>query len=164
MIESDFVHWKDLLLQAGVVVTLVLGLVNLYYNLWVAKRTSFINTVTTERVKWISKVRENVSLLCSLCDQWTLHPTATNTVEYQERMEKIKIEIRLQLNPNDTEDKAIEAILDRLPSWSNGMGRPQYVAIQAELVKATQQMLKREWEKVKDEAIKGDLREKEPVF
>ena len=110
---------KDFLLQAGVVTTLILGLVNLYYNLRAAKRTAFINTVTSERVKWISKVRDNVSLLCSLCDQWMHHRTQENTPELQRQIERVKNEVRLQLNAKDPEDQDIERLLGRLPSLTS---------------------------------------------
>ena len=149
---------KDLLVEAGVVVTLVLGLVNLYFNLRAAKRTSFINTVTSERVKWIAKVRQNVSTLCALCDQWMLHPNHQPMPDVQRQIEQVKSEIRLQLNPNDPEDQDIERLLGRLPGWTQSMTPEDYWKLQATLVTATQAMLKREWDKVKDEALRGDLR------
>jgi hypothetical protein len=91
---------KDFLLWAA----FLLSLVNIYFNLRTTKRTAFINTVTTERVKWIAKVRDNVSALCSLCDQWMVHRTQNSTPELQREIERAKNEIRLQLNPNDIED------------------------------------------------------------
>ena len=149
---------KDLLLQAGVAATCVLGLVNLYFNLRTSKRAAFVNTVTSERVKWIAKVRDNVSTLCSLCDQWMLHRTQDSTPELQRQIERVKNEIRLQLNPTDAEDQDIERLLARLPTWSNSMTPEDYWKLQATLIAATQAMLKREWDKVKDEAVRGDLR------
>ncbi len=151
---------KDLLLQAGVVVTLILGLVNLFFNLRTAKRASFINTVTSERVKWIAKVRENVSTLCSLCDQWIWHRTQESIPELQRQIESKKNEGRLQLNPSDPEDMEIARLLDRLPSWTSPMSPEDYRSLQMLLINATQAMLKREWDKVKDEATRGDLRPK----
>jgi hypothetical protein len=154
------IETKDMLLLAGVLATLVLGLVNLYFNLRAARRTAFINTVTSERVKWIAKVRDNVSTLCSLCDQWTVHRSQESMPELQRQIERVKNEIRLQLNPKDVEDQDIERLLARLPSWSTSMTPEDYAKLQANLVSATQTMLKREWDKVKDEAVDGDLRTK----
>ena len=158
---------KDLILLAGVIVTLigvaatfVLGLINLYVNLRSAKRTAFVNTVTSERVKWIAKVRENVSVLCSLCDHWVHHRTQEKTPQLQQEIEKMKNEVRLQLNPMDVEDRAIEHLLTQLPSWINPITPELYRGVQSDLIEATQQMLKREWDKVKDEAIHGDLRKR----
>ena len=149
---------KELLLLFGVLVTLALGLINLYFNLRGAKRSSFINTVTSERVKWITKVRENMSTLCALCDQWMLHKTQASAPDLLKQIEAKKNEIRLQLNPNDPEDKDIARLLDRLPSWTQSMTPEAYRELQELLVGATQVMLKREWDKVKDEAVGGNLR------
>lgn len=149
---------KELILHAGVGVTLLLGVANLYFTLRAGKRTAFINTVTTERVKWIAKVRQNISNLCALCDQWMSHRTQEATPELQRQIEQLKNEVRLQLNPKDSEDQEIERLLARLPTWTQSMAPEAYWKLQAALVAATQTMLKREWDKVKDESIHGDLR------
>ena len=49
--------WQD----AGILFTLLLGIWNLYAHMRDNKRTSFINTVTSERVKWIQSTREALS-------------------------------------------------------------------------------------------------------
>jgi hypothetical protein len=112
---------KHVLLHAGVAVTLILGVVNLYFNLKAGKRTSFINAVTSERIKWIGKVRQNISSLCALCDQWMLHRKQDSTPELQRQIEQLKTEVRLQLNPDDPSDREIERLLARLPSWNQSM-------------------------------------------
>lgn len=148
-----------MLIEAGVVASLGLGLVNIYFNFRTAKRTTFINTVTSERVKWISKFREDLSNLCALCNQWLLHPDQQTRPEQLRKIEQAKNEIRLKLNPNDTDDKEIERLLARLPSWTQGISYEDYLILQNALVTAAQAMLKREWDKVKDEALRGDLRQ-----
>jgi len=42
---------KDLVLAAGVVVTLVLGVWNAITNHRINRRTNFVNTVTSQRIK-----------------------------------------------------------------------------------------------------------------
>jgi hypothetical protein len=149
---------KDILLQTGVIVALVLGLINVYFNLKTTKRTLFVNAVTAERVKWIAQIRHNVSILCSLCNQWILHRTQEKTPELQREIERMRNEVRLQLNPKDIDDVAIEHLLTQLPSWTNPVTPEMYRIIENDLIQATQRMLKREWDKVKDEAVHGDLR------
>lgn len=149
----------DFFVLAGVGLTFLLGLINLYFTLRTGKRTAFINTVTSERVKWIDNVRKNVSSLCSLCDQWVRHRTQDSTPELQRQIEQLKNEVRLQLNPSDKEDKEIARLLDRLPNFNQTIAIEDYGSLQMELVAATQAMLKREWDKVKEESIHGDLRE-----
>ena len=149
---------KDVILFWGVGVTFVLGVANLIYSYISSRRAAFVNVVTSERIKWIQKVRENIALLCALSDQWVRHPNQGNMGELNERLERLKNEIRLQLNPRDPEDQDIERLIKRLPTWTNALTPEDYDSLQALIVKATQDMLKREWDKVKDEAKKGDLR------
>lgn len=107
----------------------------------------------------ISKVRENVSNLCSLCNEWILHRTQNTAPELQRQIDRLKNEIRLQLNPKDIEDIAIEHLLTQLPSWTSSVTPEIYRMVENDLIEATQRMLKREWDKVKDEAAYGDLRQ-----
>ena len=148
---------KDFLLQAGVVVTLVLGVINLYFNLKSAKRTSFINTVTSERVKWISITRQNVAEFCALHDLRKYHPNDIDRVDLQRQIGILTTKLRLQLNPNDHEDMEIERLIARFPSRVQDLAGDEYDKVRAALVTATQNMLKREWDKVKDEATRGDI-------
>ena len=151
----------EAVLFAGVAVTFALGIANLVYNLKSSKRAAFVNTVTSERIKWISKVRENISNLCALCDQWIMH-RPQDASELQRKIEQLKNEIRLQLNPIDQEDQDIERLIARLPNWTQSMTPEDYWKLQGALITATQILLKREWDKVKDESTKGDLRTKKP--
>ena len=136
----------------GVVVTLVLGLYNLRHN----KRTAFINTVTSERVKWIAKLRENISKLYSLSDKWYRLPQQEWGEMFRE-IEHLKFEIRLQLNRNDPEDQELERLLERLPNPRQSMTEEQFTILREALLSTSQDMLKREWEKVKQEAEKGNV-------
>ena len=44
--------WSDRIALAALIVSA--------FSLYVTKRTVFVNTVTTERMKWINSVRENI--------------------------------------------------------------------------------------------------------
>lgn len=142
----------------GVVVTFVLGLGNLWYNLRHGKRTAFVNTVTSERIKWIARIREQVSILCSLCDQWIWFRTQDNTADLQRQIEQLKNEITMQLNPNDAEDQDLIRLLARLPSLTKLIETADFEVLKKALISSTQALLKREWDKVKDESMRGDLR------
>jgi hypothetical protein len=150
---------KDIVLFAGVLVTLILGIANLIYNLKTSKRSAFVNTVTAERIKWISKMRDNISHLCALCDQLVCQPPQ-DRAEFLRQIEQLKNEISLQLNLNHREDQDVESHLKKLPNFSNSMSPDDYWKLQATLISSTQALLKREWDKVKDESTKGDLRSK----
>ena len=59
---SLFSNWY----APGIVVTFILGVWNIINNYRINNKTAFINTVTSERVKWIGKLRENISRFCGL--------------------------------------------------------------------------------------------------
>ncbi len=61
----------DVFLSLGVILTFLLGVWNIVNNYRTSRRTSFINTVTSERVKWIEKLRENISTFCGLTYTWS---------------------------------------------------------------------------------------------
>jgi hypothetical protein len=149
---------RDVVLYIGVAVTFVLGMFNLWHSYVSSRRTAFVNVVTAERIKWIQKVRENIALLCTLSEQWVRHPNGSNLAELSERLERLKNEVRLQLNPEDAEDQDLERFVLRLPSWTNAITPEDFDTLETLIVGATKRMLKREWDKVKDEAQKGDLR------
>ena len=52
---------KALVAIAGIGVTLAVSVANLAYSLWSNKRTFFINTVTSSRLKWIDSLRDKVA-------------------------------------------------------------------------------------------------------
>jgi hypothetical protein len=78
--------------------------------------------------------------------------------QLQHDIERLRNEVVLQLNPRDTEDQEIERLLSRLPSWTMPLDTTQFETLRAALVESTQRLLKREWDKVKEESLRGDLR------
>lgn len=149
---------KDIALWVGLAVTLTLGLVNYHGVKVTARRASFVNTITSERIRWIAKVRESVALLCSLCDTWLNHPNSIDRQDVQRRIEQVRHEIILLLNPNDEQVKKLVSLITQMPSKDRALTTEAFCALELEVVLATQAMLKREWDKVKDEALQGDLR------
>lgn len=148
---------KEIALITGVVVTFILGIANLIYSLRSGKRTAFVNAVTSERVKWIGKVRENVASLLAQTEQWVSNLSQERYPLLQE-IDRLNHEIRLQLNPNDIEDRTIEQILLRFPNWRKTINPDDFPALREDLIVATQAMLKREWDKVKEESVNGRLK------
>jgi hypothetical protein len=142
---------------ATVTGTVVLGVLNHRQNRLEAKRTTFINVVTSERVKWLGKLRTNVSILCALTNEY-LHRYGTDVdAESLQKIERLKLEIRLQLNPNEEPDRRIRSLLQGWPNFQNQGQVQTFEGTQEALLAATQQLLKKEWDKVKDEAITGRL-------
>src|SRR3546814_5274716 len=87
---------KDVFLSLGVILTFLLGVWNIVNNYRTNRRTTFINTVTSERVKWIEKLRENISIFCGLTYTWSMSrvegkPEAS---EYLKQIDKLRHLIR----------------------------------------------------------------------
>jgi hypothetical protein len=156
---------KAYLAFAGILVTLFLGIYNAVQIYRISRRTTFINTVTTERVKWIDKVRESVSTFCGVAHFWRFSTIRGSAEEKQklEEIDKLRHLIVLQLNPTGAMDNQIEKLVGEIVSMSSGhlgVGVKEYREHLHKLTKQTQELLKAEWDKVKEEAKWGDLSEK----
>jgi len=141
-----------------------LGLFNLWYTFQNNKRTTYINAVTAERVKWINALRENISTFTGLVFHYAQlganDPTGEQWVDLFKQTDRLRMLIKLQLNPSGEPDRQIEDLLDAMYSQEAYRGDP--VAMQNaanQLVRLGQQLLKQEWEKVKLESKHGDLRD-----
>jgi hypothetical protein len=87
---------KDIIYGLSILLTFALGVWNLVSNYRTSRRTSFINTVTAQRVKWIEQLRQDISVFSGLTHL-----------------------IRLRLNPSGTHDKEIEELLRRIPQLTH---------------------------------------------
>lgn len=160
---------KDLVYVIGIGITFLLGIGNILYNLKINKKTIFINTVTAERIKWIGKLRENISAFCGLSYHWVF-----TGIENQEKsnevikeIDRLRMMIKLQLNPDGPLDIRLMRLIDEIVGLAVPKGIPNLGEIRAkfeekinEMIQTGQLLLKAEWEKVKEESKKGDLRGK----
>ena len=152
---------KDVVVATGIFVTLVLGVWNLIYSRFNNRRTTFINAVTAERVKWINTLRENLSQFAGLLYNYVgvAHDDDDASREIWKQTDRLRMLIKLQLNPQEPIDQKIEALLDQIYHDNEGIGTDGAIKLLDELIKCGQQLLKQEWDKVKEEAKHGDLRD-----
>lgn len=148
---------KDILFALSVTVTLLLGLWNLWVNHKTSRRTTFVNTVTSQRVKWVEQLRQDIGAYCGLAYHWSC-----THIESEEEKRKIIVEIdrlryviRLRLNPDGAHDKKIENLIESISRVSENQNAVEKIL--AELTVASQHLLKEEWEKVKGESEFGPL-------
>jgi len=152
---------KDYVLAAGVVVTLVLGIWNAVVNHRASQRTTFINTVTSQRIKWIEQLRQDISSFSGLTYHWCFTDVEGKPHESEmlKEIDRLRHVIRLRLNPAGEHDKTIERLISEIPKLTDPSNQPRLVAALEELTCTTQLLLKQEWEKVKSESKHGDLGE-----
>lgn len=153
---------KDYVLAAGVLVTLILGIWNAIGSHHASKRTTFINTVTSQRIKWIEQLRQDIGAFCGLTYHWA-HTDVQGKAEEGEMLrevDRLRHVIRLRLNPQGEHDKTIEALIEEIPRLTAPENQTKLAAALERMTCATQLLLKEEWEKVKRESEHGPLSER----
>lgn len=157
--------WKEILTAAGIIVTLVLGIWNAIGNYRTSRRTNFINTVTSQRVKWLEQLRQDISAYSGLVHTWYFSALQGKPQEYEvlKEVDRLRHVIRLRLNPAGKHDAQIEKLLDKIPKLTSAAIADDLTVALNELTVAAQRLLKEEWEKVKDEAERGNLKKEKPT-
>ena len=158
------VSYKWELNDIALVVGLVLSIISLIFSIFNAvvshrstDRSRFVNTVTNQRIKWIEQLRQDISTFSGLIHHWVdTKPLEDNeNQQILKDIDRLSYVIRLRLNPAGTYDKRIEKILSVIPrNTDNQLLIKENLE---ELILTSQDLLKEEWEKVKDESKKGPL-------
>ncbi|MDP2606430.1 MAG: hypothetical protein Q8S00_28140 [Deltaproteobacteria bacterium] len=153
---------KDVIYVLGIMLTFALGIWNLVSNFRASRRTSFINTVTAQRVKWIEQLRQDISAFSGYTHTWCYSELEGKTEEAEllKEIDRLRHVIRLRLNPSATHDREIEQLIQRIPQLTHVTKREELKGALEQLIVATHKLLKEEWEKVKEESEHGNLRTK----
>ena len=147
---------KDLIAIAGIGVTFVVSSANLVYSLWSNKRTVFVNTVTTSRLKWIDSLRDKVSEFIAvtvrlLDPEFPSDKKSIGTLLLQR--DTLLHQIVLHLNPHDPEDQRIKTLVDHVQELTDhGVFSDELADGLVKLRDATGDYLKKEWNRVKTES------------
>lgn len=150
---------KDMIAIAGIGVTLIVSFLNLVYSVRSNKRTTFVNTVTTSRLKWIDSLRDKVSEFIAVTERLliTRSPHVQNDAgALTLQRDTLLHQIVLHLNPNDSEDKRIKTLVDHVRELTEqGIFTKELSDTLAQLRDATADYLKKEWNRVKTESTNG---------
>jgi endo-1,4-beta-D-glucanase Y len=155
---------KDIFYVVGIAATFLISLVNIVYNIYINRRTTYINSVTSERVKWINALRENVSKYAGLTYNWVISDIEEGSEESKKilkEIDQLRILIQLQINPNEDLGKSIISCIDTISTHTHESQKEVLKKDLKGLVSDVQNLLKEEWDKVKDEAEKGRLPKKQ---
>jgi hypothetical protein len=154
------VEAKDVVYGVGIALTFGLGVWNLIINYRATRKTSFINTVTSQRIKWLEQIRQDIAALAGLTHTWFYSGLAGTDKEHDvlKEIDRLRHVIQLRLNPDGTLDRKIQAIIREIPNLTDATKQRELDQALQELIKLSQEMLKEEWEKVKLEAEHGNLR------
>lgn len=155
---------KNFIYAVGILVTLGLGIWNFIQGYRATRKASFINTVTSQRLLWIEQMRQDVSKYVGLTHTWVMSNLEGTKAEPEmlQEIDRLRYVIRLRLNPDDTPDRKIAALIKKIPKLTDVSNQEELLLSLEQLTTETQDMLKNEWEKVKAESKDGDLSEKLP--
>ena len=150
---------KEFVLFAGVAVNLIIALKNgrdIRRNLVIAK---YIDTITSERIKWMEKLRGDISKFAGLTHFWVFSiddKQSKEAIAVMNEIDNLRYLIRLRLNPSGEYDRKIIELIKDIPDLASEKGNfnPLHNAID-ELINTSQKMLKAEWTRVKAESIAG---------
>jgi hypothetical protein len=164
---------KDTALLVGTGVTFLLGVFTLCLGIWNAnenrrnalanqrlgERTTFVNIVTSQRIKWIEQLRQDIGAFSGIVYHWSHSEMAGKAGEGDllKEMDRLRHVIRLRLNPLGEHDKTIEKLIEEIPHYTDPQRQTELVDALERLTKATQALLKEEWDKVKRESGHGAL-------
>lgn len=146
---------KDIISVAGIGVTFAVSTTTLIYTMISNKRTSFVNTVTSSRLKWIDSLRDKVSefiaVTARLAD--TKHSCDEKELGALLRERDMLLhQIILHLNPHDEEDQKIRRFADQVCELTDGGDKDhQLGSALTQLRNVTAEYLKKEWNRVKKE-------------
>jgi hypothetical protein len=107
---------SDWITFIGVLVALGVGIFNLISSLTTNRRTTFVNAVTSERVKWMGQLRELISEYLMLTTYYDKKPVLNGEelTNFLNRIIFLKQRIQLHLNLNGEKDREIISLIDRL--------------------------------------------------
>ncbi|MFN7140776.1 MAG: hypothetical protein ACK4UN_15675 [Limisphaerales bacterium] len=153
---------KDIITAAGLTLTFAVGVWNLVLNYRTARQTRFINTITTERVKWMHEVKVNVSDLCGSVHSWMLMYAQQQTPnkdaeELLKKIDRLRYQIPLILNPEKPAEKTVEDAVSAIPRITNNADVTQLQDALNDLTEKTRKLLREEWKIVKREVLTGKL-------
>lgn len=144
----------DAVAITGIALTFMVSVANLAYNLRNNKRTIFVNTVTTSRLKWIDSLRDKVSEFIAVTTCLSHQAISIEKVgELVLQRDTLLHQIALHLNPIDAEDQKLKEIANHARDLSDKLDQTSELpATLIELRNATGKYLKKEWNRVKKES------------
>ena len=157
---------KDFVLVAGTIVTFLAVIANLvvaFQNSRDIRRnlvtTKYIDTITSERIKWMEKLRSDISKFAGLTHFWVFSiddKQSKEAMAVMNEIDNLRYLIQLRLNPAGEYDKQIIKLIKDIPDLASTKGDVSLLhkAIE-ELINTSQKMLKAEWTRVKAESIAG---------
>ncbi|MCY9191037.1 hypothetical protein [Bacillus mojavensis] len=174
---------KDWITLVSILVTLVIGITTIVISIRTNKKSRFVNAVTTERVKWMTTLKdllsEYLSLIAVFYEEDSGNKLEENEKkEYFQKLLYLRNRINLHLNYKGKYDKLINTLVNainieifgyykavRYKDVTNHEEVMLKIDRMANLISTiSSRYLKKEWERVKEEAEKGNLKKGKKIL
>lgn len=136
-------------------VTALTALLTGVYSIYHSRKTTYINAVTTARLKYIENLRNYVSEFCGFV------LTNINTTEQNEKIDRLRFTIKLHLNRKNEFDIKVLELLDKIPNYSDQTKKDELSSNLTLLTNYMQDIFTLEWCGIKWEATNGNPSDKE---
>ena len=140
----------------------LIAFLSVAYNIYHSRKTTYINAITTSRLKYMDSLRNQVAEFCGLSLHLSLSQLEkTEQQQIVKRLDQLRFTIKLHLNrKNQIDAKLIEKI-DLIPNLTAERFDPELEIQLQELTAITQDILALEWNGIKTEASQGSLTAKQ---
>ncbi len=137
-------------------ISVATALVGVFYSIYNSRKTIYINSVTTSRLKYMDNLRQYIAEFCGL----SLHVVLTKLDEKEkneliQKIDKFRFLIKLHLNRKNAFDKRIIEKINSIPNLTDPHKIDKLEEELNQLVNLTQDILDLEWNGIKNEAKSG---------
>jgi hypothetical protein len=143
----------------GIIVSFLIGFVGIWIGLRNSRKTLFINSITSARIRYIQDLRNGVSEFCGLVFTYHFNDLSKSPDELlaiQKKYDNLKYFIGLHLNVEDHYfDPKILSLIKDIRNLKIGATPIEIEGKIDELILIMQYLLKLEWEGAKLESRKG---------
>jgi hypothetical protein len=142
-------------------ISVTTAIVSVAYGIYHSRKTTYINAVTTSRIKYMENLRNYIAEFCGLALYYSLtEKNITDEKEknqIREKFDRLRFVIKLHLNRKDIFDMQVIEKINSIPNFTDPEKYEELKIELNKLTELTQDVLSFEWAGIKKEASKGEL-------
>jgi len=153
--DSTF-NWAVLI---AAIIAAVASVFSIYFSYQSSRKSTYINTITSERLRWMGELRDSVSRLCGLTYHWAITPDIVPTEKQNilKEIDRLRMLVKLQLTPDEPKHEEIKALVDGIPENTDPSKHDVLMKMIEELTEKTRLLLRDTWREVKKEAGEEEI-------
>lgn len=144
----------------GIAATFLVSVAALVHSLQNDRRASYVNTVTSSRLRWIDSLRDKVAEFIATTSRLVSRRESglrdSKSEELLLQRDILEHQIALHLNPEDPKDQRIKTLAESVCQLTDSGGTASAISDTLnQLRDATAIYLKKEWNRAKQESVGG---------